>query len=175
MIATVSLINICHHIQFQKLFLLMRAFKICSFNNIQICNTVLLTIVTMLYITFLAFPGGTSGKEPACQRRRRKRHRFDPWVRKIPWRKASHGQRSLVGYSPWGHKEGPHVPMSMRTRLKWLTTHACILYPYDLFFTAHGLPLPPCPRCTPDLCSGNQSVLCICELFFSLLYCLFCF
>ena len=42
------------------------------------------------------------------------------WVRlligKIPWRKAwqptsvflpgeSHGQRSLVGYSPWGHKE----------------------------------------------------------------------
>ena len=41
--------------------------------------------------------------------------RFDPWVRKIPWRGVwqptpvflpgkSHGQRSLVGYSPWGHK-----------------------------------------------------------------------
>ena len=41
---------------------------------------------------------------------------FDPWVRKIPGRRAwqptpvvlpeeSHGQRSLVGYSPWGHKE----------------------------------------------------------------------
>ena len=40
-----------------------------------------------------------------------KRRRFDPWVRKIPWRRAwqptpvflpeeSHGQRSLVGYSP---------------------------------------------------------------------------
>ena len=38
------------------------------------------------------------------------------WVGKIPWRRAgqptpvffpgeSHGQRSLVGYSPWGHKE----------------------------------------------------------------------
>ena len=38
------------------------------------------------------------------------------WVRKIPWRRKwqptsvflpgeSHGQRSLVGYSPWGHKE----------------------------------------------------------------------
>ena len=26
------------------------------------------------------FPGGTSGKEPACQRRRLKRRRFDPWV-----------------------------------------------------------------------------------------------
>ena len=44
------------------------------------------------------------------------RHRFDPWVGKIPWRRAwqltpvllpgeSHGQKSLVGYSPWGHKE----------------------------------------------------------------------
>ena len=41
---------------------------------------------------------------------------FNPWVGKIPWRKEwqptpvflpgeSHGQRSLVGYSPWGPKE----------------------------------------------------------------------
>ena len=40
-----------------------------------------------------------------------KRRRFDPWVGKIPWRRAwqptpvflpgaSHGQRSLAGYSP---------------------------------------------------------------------------
>ena len=38
------------------------------------------------------------------------------WVRKIPWRRDQlptpvflpgefHGQRSLAGYSPWGHKE----------------------------------------------------------------------
>ena len=44
------------------------------------------------------------------------RCRFDPQVRKIPWRRAwqptpvflpgeSHGQRSLVGYSPWGRKQ----------------------------------------------------------------------
>ena len=44
------------------------------------------------------------------------RPRFDPWVGKIPWRKEwqpapvflpgeFHGQRSLAGYSPWGHKE----------------------------------------------------------------------
>ena len=61
------------------------------------------------------FPGGASGKEPACQCRRCKRDRFHPWVRKIPWRRAwhptpvflpgeIHGQRSLVGYSPWGHQ-----------------------------------------------------------------------
>ena len=28
-------------------------------------------------------PGGASGKEPAQQHRRCKRHGFDPWVRKI--------------------------------------------------------------------------------------------
>ena len=33
---------------------------------------------------FLDFPGDASGKEPTCQRRRRKRHRFLPWVGKIP-------------------------------------------------------------------------------------------
>jgi len=41
---------------------------------------------------------------------------FDPWVRKIPWRRKwkptpvflpreSHPQRSLLGYSLWNHKE----------------------------------------------------------------------
>ena len=30
------------------------------------------------------FTGGASGKEPPCQCRRCKRHRFEPWVAKIP-------------------------------------------------------------------------------------------
>ena len=56
------------------------------------------------------------GKEPASQCRRCKRCEFNPWVRKIPWKRAwqptpvffpgeSHGERSLVGYSPSGCKE----------------------------------------------------------------------
>ena len=60
-------------------------------------------------------PGGTSGKEPACQCRSHQRHRFSPWAGKTPWRRKwqptpvflpgdSHGQRSLAGYSPWGRK-----------------------------------------------------------------------
>ena len=32
----------------------------------------------------VGFPGGASGKKPTCQSRRCKRHRFSPWVRKIP-------------------------------------------------------------------------------------------
>ena len=33
---------------------------------------------------FQGFPGGSESKESACQCRR---HRFDPWIRKITWRR----------------------------------------------------------------------------------------
>ena len=36
------------------------------------------------------FPGGTNGKEPACQCWRHKRHGFHHWVRKIPWSRKWH-------------------------------------------------------------------------------------
>ena len=36
----------------------------------------------------MGFPSGASGKEPACQCRRLKRHELNAWVRKIPWRRA---------------------------------------------------------------------------------------
>ena len=53
------------------------------------------------------------GKESACQCRR---HRFSPWVGKMPWTRKwqptlvflpgeFHGQKNLVGYNPWGRKE----------------------------------------------------------------------
>ena len=64
----------------------------------------------------MGFPGGTSGKEANSQCRRCKRHWFNPWVGNIRWRRKwpptpefllgeSYAQRSLAGYSPWGHKE----------------------------------------------------------------------
>ena len=45
-----------------------------------------------------------------------RRHGFNPWVWKIPWKRKYQpipvflsgkfqGQRSLAGYRPWGHKE----------------------------------------------------------------------
>ena len=57
------------------------------------------------------FSGGTSGKKLACKCRRPKKHEFDPWVGKIPWRRTwqptpvflpgeSQGQRNLVSYDP---------------------------------------------------------------------------
>ena len=65
------------------------------------------------YVLISGFPGVASGKELACQCKRRV---FNPWVWKIPWRRAwqptpaflpgkPHGQKSLAGYSPWGQKE----------------------------------------------------------------------
>ena len=53
------------------------------------------------------FPWWLSSKESALQCRR---CGFNPWVGKILWRRkwqptpVSQGLRSLVGYSPWGHK-----------------------------------------------------------------------
>ena len=55
---------------------------------------------------FSRHSGESNGKEPACQWRRHKRHGFDFWVRKIPWRRGwwptpvilprdSHGQRNM--------------------------------------------------------------------------------
>ena len=67
-----------------------------------------------------------SGKESSCPCRRCRWLRFNLWVREIPWRRKwqptpvflpgkSHWQRSLVGHSPWGHKE---LDMTY-----WLSSH----------------------------------------------------
>ena len=60
----------------------------------------------------IGLPRCLNGKESACQCRR---HKFDPWIGKIPWRKKwqpisvflpgkFYGQRNLAVYSSWGHK-----------------------------------------------------------------------
>ena len=76
-------------------------------------NVVVLDIYLMKgrYLT----PDNSAGEESACNAGDT-RDRFDPWVRKIPWRRKwqytpvflpekPHGQRRLAGYSLQGHKE----------------------------------------------------------------------
>ena len=78
-------------------------------------------------------PRWLSGKKSACQCKRSRRCGFNPWVRKITWRRKwqpnplflpgkSHGQRSLAGYSPWDLKESemtqqisPHANLAPRS------------------------------------------------------------
>ena len=62
-----------------------------------------------------------SGKEPTCQCRRHRRRGFDPWVRKIPWRRACQPSPVfLPGKFPW--TEDPSGLQSMglqRVRQDW--------------------------------------------------------
>ena len=62
------------------------------------------------------YPGGSDGKKKKKICLQCRRPRFHPWVRKIHCRREwlptpvylpreFYGQRSLAGYSPWGHKE----------------------------------------------------------------------
>ena len=55
---------------------------------------------------------------------------FNPWVRKIPWRKKwqptpvflpgkSHGQRSQVSYSSWSHRRVGYILATKQKRIRW--------------------------------------------------------
>ena len=79
---------------------------------------------------WVSTPRWHSGKESTCQCGRPRRHGFDPWGRKIPRSRKcqptpvslsgkSPGQRSLVGYSPWGCTE--------LDTTRWLSTHTLTL------------------------------------------------
>ena len=70
-------------------------------------------LIFIVHVVILGFCGGSDSKKYAYNRGR---PGFHPWFQKIPWRKAwqptavfmpgeFHGQRSLMGYSPWDCKE----------------------------------------------------------------------
>ena len=79
----------------------------------------------------MGFLGSSHAKESASQCRV---PGFNSWVRKIAWRRKwqptpvfllgkHHGLRSLVGYSPWGHKESyltKQLTLSFRSPLTFL-------------------------------------------------------
>ena len=77
-----------------------------------------------------------------------RRHRFNPWVGKIAWRRAweatlvflpgkSHGQRNLTGYSLWGRREAGMAEATEHAHLLFL------LLPATLFIPAAFFPLLP--------------------------------
>ena len=93
-----------------------------------LCFTVYISIIQLQilssYLNLLSVCSDIDVKESACN----VRLRLNSLVRKIPWRREwqpmavflpweSHGQRSLVGYSPWGCKESD--------------THSDITYKYS--------------------------------------------
>ena len=96
-------------------------------------------------LTF-GFPGAPAVKNPPAS----VRLKFNPWVRKITCRRKwqptpvvlpgkSHEQKSLVGYSPWGHKESHmtdiHVALTLPFGNRMVITDHCGDY------TASSFPL----------------------------------
>ena len=68
-----------------------------------------LFMYNICFLEYMGLPRWLDGKESTCQFRR---HKFNPWDRKMPWRRKgqpapvflpgkSQGQGSLAGYSPW--------------------------------------------------------------------------
>ena len=86
----------------------------------------------------VGLPWWLSGKSICLQCRR---PRFDSWVGNISWEKKlqptpvflpgkSHGQRSLLGYSPWGlqgvgHDWAPALTKVLVGHLHWYRTGPC--------------------------------------------------
>ena len=95
-----------------------------------VCIYIYMYMCVCVCVCMYGFPWWLSDKEFTYQCRRRA---FNPWVRKIPWRRKwpptpvflpgkSHGQRSLAGCSPWDHERVGHNSVSKQQTssfLKW--------------------------------------------------------
>ena len=90
-----------------------------------------------LFAPAKGFPGSASGKEPACQCRRRKRLGFNPWVGKTPWRRT--WQPTPVFLPGESHGGLQSTGSQSRTRLKLLGTHVSILRVISETLTTRGL------------------------------------
>ena len=107
-------------------------------------RTKICVLVLSEYSFHYEIPGGASWKKKKnlpAKCKRRKRRRFHPWVRKIPWRRAwqptpvflpgeSHGNRGA-----W--QATVHRVINSRTRLKWLSTCDWKAVLWDFFFKSY--------------------------------------
>ena len=94
---------------------------------------------------------------------------MDPWVRKIPWRREwlptpvflpgeFHGKRSLVGYSPWGHKELDrigHLTLSFYHPTPLCREFSC---PFGHPWSSVSVQLGFCEKCSICRCSLDAFV-----------------
>ena len=97
----------------------------------------------------IGFPGSSASKESAYDAGNAGDAGSIPGLGRFPWRREwqptplflpgeHHGQRSLVGYSPWGHKE-----LDITERLTHFKVPILILV-FLLFVPHLKLLLPPC-------------------------------
>ena len=103
-------------------------FLLCYYQLPPLPSQSQLLLISNIY---LGFPESSVVKNPPDSARR---PGLDPWVGKIPWRRRwqltpkflpgkSHGQRSLAGSSPWGHKRIKHHLATKTTKQYLLGTY----------------------------------------------------
>ena len=118
---------------------------------------------THTYTHMLGLPQWASDKESTCQCRR---HGFDPWVEKIPWRRKwlptpiflpgePHRQRILAGYSPWGRKGVGHDLATEQQQQQYTYVHT---HPLPL-----GFPLTPPLSLHPPRSSQSTKLSPLCH------------
>ena len=127
--------SILSQLRIQALGILQTCFLSCNSTSVVykrfFKNSSLVSCICMMIlkgtVRVMGISKWLSGKESVCQRRR---YGFDPWVRKIPWRRKwqptpvflhgkSHGERSLKGYSPQSHKESDTTERAHMHALQW--------------------------------------------------------
>ena len=107
-------------------------------------ENIFLTYYILICFCYHIFLCTYSGKESPCQCRKL---RFDPWVRKIPWRRKwlpiavflpgkSHGQGSLAGCSPWNCNELDTTEPLNKTKQK-LAAGSFLYHIVKIFFVLH--------------------------------------
>ena len=97
----------------------------------------------LLAVAMWGFPGGASGKEPTCQCKRLKRCRFNPWVRKIPWRR----KWQPTPIFPWAEDSGRlqsigSQSQTLRSDLACTHTKIAISWTHLTPATFHFSPVP---------------------------------
>ena len=122
---------------------------------------------------FLSFPGGSYGKESACNegdlvsvpRSGRSSGEGNGNSLQYSWRILGefHGERkSLADYNPWGHKE-----LDTNKQLTYTQYHVLLLFSHPVVSNSsqpHGLQYvrPPCSSSSPEVCPSSCSLHWLC-------------
>ena len=120
------------------------------------------------FVPIYSLPRWISDKKSTCQCRRHKRLVFDPWVRKIPWRRKweldpvsftgkSHEKRSLVDYSQRGCKESHELAKAQYSTFFCISSipFSCSVMSDSLQPHESQHARPPCPSQTPGVYSNS--------------------
>ena len=111
----------------------------------------------MLISAYSGLPRWYSSKESACQCRGRRRHGFDLWVRKIPWkRKWQPILIFLPGKIPWTEEPGAYCQSMRFQRVGHYGAHMHILHQFSSAAQSCPTLCGPMNRSTPGLPVHHQ-------------------